>query len=462
MNRREFLRTAGTAVAAAGLGIGGGVGLSQLEPADRGVRRFRSRPDLLPPAAHVTALGPTAPGSVFVSPMGGPGRRGPLILDDDGEPIWVGPREQGRARLDFGVQQYRGRPVLAWWEGRVAHGWGGGEYVLLDDAYRELARVRAGNGLRGDLHEFLLTPHGTALLTAYHVVDAEGRKVVEGVVQEVDVATGEVAFEWRSLAHVPLADSYRPAPRDPATPFDYLHVNSVAADLDGNLLVSGRHTSTVYKLDRRTGAVSWRLGGKRSDFALGPGARTWFQHHVRRHPDGTLTVFDNGAPPAHEPRSRALTLALDERARRVRVLRADTHPGLLAIAMGSVQPLPGGNVFVGWGTEPWSSEFAPDGSLVWDLRLPDGAISYRAFRQPWRGRPAEPPAATLRGDRVYASWNGATEVAAWRAHVDGRPAEAALRDGFETEIRLARTGREVVVAALDADGRELARSRPAL
>jgi hypothetical protein len=127
-----------------------------------------------------------------------------------------------------------------------------------------------------------------------------------------------------------------------------------------------------------------------------------------------------------------------------------------------VQRLPGRGVFVGWGAEPYATEFAADGALVYDLRMPEGAISYRAFRLPWVGRPAEPPAVAVDGGRAYASWNGATEVAAWRAYVDGREDAEALRSGFETELRPRRTGREVVVAALGADGSELARSRPAM
>jgi hypothetical protein len=408
----------------------------------------------------VARSGPTAPGLVFTAPMGGPGRHGPLILDDAGAPVWIGPAPKGLAQLDFKAQRYRGRPVLTWWEGHVAHGWGGGECVVVDESYREVARVRAGNGLRADLHELLLTPEGTALITVYDTVESGGRTVVEGVVQEVDIAGGDVVFEWRSLAHVPLAESYRPPPRKPSEPFDYVHLNSVDVDLDGNLLVSGRHTCAVYKVDRRSGAVLWRLGGKRSDVTLGAGARTWFQHDVRRQPDGTLTIFDNGAEPAHEPLSRALTLAVDERARTASLLRADVHQDLLAIAMGSVQALPGGGRFVGWGTQPYASEFDADGTLVYDLRMPDGAISYRAFRLPWTGRPAQPPDAVTTADgRIFASWNGATEVVAWRVLEGGRPVGEWLRTGFETELRVPGTGRGLEVAALAADGRELARAK---
>ena len=94
--------------------------------------------------------------------------------------------------------------------------------------------------------------------------------VIDGVVQEIDIASGKVLFEWHSLDHVPLDESHQPVPASATTPYDYFHINAVSPDEDGNLLISSRHTWTVYKLDRHSGAVIWRLGGKNSDFALGP------------------------------------------------------------------------------------------------------------------------------------------------------------------------------------------------
>ena len=118
--------------------------------------------------------------------------------------------------------------------------------------------------------------------------------MLDGIVQEVDIETGEVLFEWHSLDHVGLEESYYQSvagPQDWA--FDYFHINSIDPNPDGYLTISARRTSAVYKVDRKTGEVVWRLGGKNSDFEMGPGTRTDWQHDARRHPDDNITIFDN-------------------------------------------------------------------------------------------------------------------------------------------------------------------------
>ena len=129
----------------------------------KGVWAFRSRPDLALAAAEMTlrASG-TAPGYIFLALKEGAGEHGPMILDDRGRLVWF---EKYITARDFKVQRYRGRPVLTWWEGSIVAGHGVGDYVVFDDTYRRIARVRAGNGYNGDLHEFLITPEDTALPT---------------------------------------------------------------------------------------------------------------------------------------------------------------------------------------------------------------------------------------------------------------------------------------------------------
>ena len=184
-----------------------------------------------------------AHGYIFIAPkLDGPEPQGPEIVDDQGRPVWFHP---GGDATDFRVQTYGGKPVLTWSASGV-------DYIA-DSSYHVIATVHAGNGLEADGHEFALTPQGTALITIYHGVPADlsslkGPKdgaVVDGIVQEIDVATGRVLFEWHSVDHVPLGDSYAPVPREDA--YDYFHINSVNLDNDGNLLISGRHTWTVYK-----------------------------------------------------------------------------------------------------------------------------------------------------------------------------------------------------------------------
>ena len=450
---------------------GCGTEAAKPEPDARSARaeadRFRSVGALRAPGVTIRrrARG-TAPGHIFLTPMKGAGQDGPMIVDDDGSLVWFRPLSGGRVATDLRVQEYRGAPVLTWWEGRLAGGGGNGEYVIADSSYREIARVRAQNGLAGDLHEFELSPEGTALFTIYRTV--RGGSVVDGVIQEVDVATGRLLLEWSALDHVPPRESYKERSR---RPWDYIHLNSIDVDTDGDLLVGARNTHAVYKLDRETGRVLWTLGGKASDFRMGAGTRFAWAHDARRQRDGTITIFDNAARPIVRDESRGLVLRVDERRRRVRLVRAYRHPGgLLAPVQAGMQRLPNGNAFIGWGSTGYFSEHGPRGGLRFDARFTDPANgSYRAYRFPWTGRPADPPAVAVarEGARttVYASWNGATEVARWRVLAGPSadalaPAGTAPRRGFETAVTVSTSEPLVAVEALGAGGEVLGVSGP--
>jgi len=446
----------------------------------KGVWAFRSRPDLGPAAAEVTTRArETAPGYVFLAIKLGAGEYGPMILDDNGQIVWFGKHPRAR---DFKMQYYRGRPVLTWWEGVVVQGHGEGEYVIFDDSYREVRRVRTGNGYTGDLHEFLITPEDTALLTAYAPETAdlssiggpEDGPVWGGIVQEVDIETGEVLFEWRSLDHVGIEESYRAfrfPPDNPGSRYDYFHINSIDVDHDDNLLISARNTWAVYKIDRKTGDVLWRLGGKKSDFKMGQGTWTAFQHDVRRQEDGALTIFDNGAHPKVHDQSRGIAVELDMDEMSATLLREYKSPeGLLATSQGNMQALASGNVFVGWGSEPFVSEFSGAGELLMNARFPPDCESYRAFRFPWSGQPSEDPAVAVEqgpDDKItlYASWNGATEVAAWEVLAGPSPVRleslgSVPREGFETAMLAQTYGPYVAVRAKHRSGRVLGASAP--
>ncbi len=390
------------------------------------VRAFRSRPDLSPPGVDVVARAhDTAPGYIFVAPKKGESQEGPMIVDDRGEPVWFRPTQDEHA-MDFKVQQYRGEPVLTWYQG-VGTSYGRGEYVVADSSYREITGVRAGNGYEGDHHEFLITPQETALITIYNPLPWDlspfgGPKdgmVLDGIAQEIDIETGEVLFEWHSLDHVGFDESYSKPSKDSEWAFDYFHINSIDLDHDGNLLVSARKTFAVYKIDRKTGEVMWRLGGRNSNFEMSPGARSRYQHDARRLPDGTITLFDNGGVYKND-QSYGVALELDTDEMAADVVRKYAHPDeQLATTQGNMQALPNGGVFIGWGSEPVFSEFSGDGELLFSANLPPEVESYRAFRFPWSGHPDDDPAVAAEPGpedevTVYASWNGATEVAAWR------------------------------------------------
>jgi hypothetical protein len=408
--------------------------------------RFASRPDLRPPSITITrSREGRAPGSIFLGPKGGR-QMGPMIIDDRGELIWFRKVTGGKVAMDVRRQTYRDKPVLTWWEGRLFGGGGRGVGMVLDERYRTIKRVRMGNGFQADSHEFTITPQGTALLNAWDAVLRPEGRVLQSVVQEVEIETGLVLFEWHSAGKIATSESYRPR-ESPRTAWDYLHLNSVAVDDEGDFILSARSTSAVYRVSRATGKILWRLGGKRSSFRLGSGVRFEQQHDARSGPDGTLTLFDNATP----NRSRALTLKLDgRRATRVRAL---THPdGLRASTQGNMQPLANGNTFVGWGSQRWFSEFGADGKLVLDGRLAKGNDNYRAYRGEWVGRPTGRPTAVRRGKSLRVSWNGATEIASWQVGETTYPSK-----GFETSVP---APDRTTVRALDAGGAVLGESAP--
>jgi arylsulfotransferase ASST len=476
MTRRQLLRSAGAG--AAGLALAGGLGevvsgaLASRSPGPPAPPKWRSRPDLRIPALTIAhSEDGVSSDPIFIAPYNAPvGQAGAVIVDNDGQPIWENPLA-GKVTTDFRVQRYRGSPVLTWWEGSIELGHGVGEYVIVDSGYRTVRRVQAARGLRGDLHEFAITPHNTALLTSYVVRRADLSSVggsregtiQDAIFQEIDLASGRVLLEWHSLEHIPLDESYAPVSAD----WDFFHINSVSLDTDGNLLISSRSTHTVYKLDH-AGRILWRLGGKRSDFRMGSGSVFAWQHDARRQPDGTLTVFDNGAAPAVEKLSRGLILDLDERAMTATLQRAYTHPRILAGSQGSVQLLANGNVFVGWGEAPHVSEFHHSGHMLFDAVLGEKYESYRAFRLPWTAHPAEAPAIALvrRGGDLtaYASWNGATDVYGWQLLAgeqrnDLQPVSGVRSRGFESALHTSSAGPHYAVQALDAGGALLGRSR---
>src|SRR5215218_2114854 len=513
VTRRRFLTAAGAAFLAgtslAGCEVlGRGAGVSSVRTSEVGPVRiprrvlplpgassapeegawsFRSRPDLSPPVAEVaTRAHGTAPGYVFVAPQtGGAGQGGSLIVDDRGEVVWFRPLPAvfGRA-MDLKVQSYKGSPVLTWMEtpGEFAS-----EYVIADSTYREIARIRAANGYDGDHHEFHISPQDTALITIYSPVPTDLTPVGgplnglawQGIIQELDIETGEVIFEWRSLEHVGFDETYAELMQDGRSGFDYFHINSIDVDHDNNLLVSARETFAVYKIDRKSGEIIWRLGGKKSDFEMGPGARFAFQHDARRLPDGTISIFDNGSlifkngTPKAVEESRAIVLELDEERMSATLVREYTHPEKqYADAAGNMQLLPNGDVFVGWGRALAISEFSKDGKLLFDWSVSPEHRSYRAFRFEWSGQPTDQPACVAeriseKEVELYASWNGATEVASWEVLAGPHPGKlqslgSIPRDGFETAMQVHSSEPYIAVQAKHRSGRVLGDTKPVL
>ena len=444
------------------------------------LQHFVSRTDLQPPTVEVTtSAGSQAPGDIFLAPYAGPGQYGPMILDGSGKLVWFKPIPTGERAADLRVQEYEGHPVLTWWQDPlVSGGQRDAGVVIANSAYKDIAIVRAGNGYQPDLHAFAISSHDTALFTVYDAIRCDLRAyggpangaVADTLFQEIDLRTGLVRFEWHALDHVPVTNSYMPigGGGTPLSPWDWFHINAVS-EHGPDLLVDSRNTWAAYEVQASGGQVAWRLGGKQSSFAMGPGAAPAYQHDVREEPDGTISFFDNGGTPKVHSQSRVIVLSLNRQKMTASLVSSFTHtPPLSAPSQGDFQPLVDGNWFVGWGQEPYFSEFAPEGKLLFDAHLPLLYQSYTVLKFPWAGAPTQPPRLVARagahgGVVAYASWNGATAVTQW-ALLGGAsphalsPLAVAPHSGFETAISSPSAPNYLAVQALGAQGQVLGAS----
>jgi hypothetical protein len=459
------------------------------------LQHFVSEPDLLPPRISIHKDAGGTRGRVFLTPLPSPivhpgsehtitihpvGPGGPMITDGSGNLVWFKQLEPPDVAANLRLQQFRGRRVLTWWQGGVTpSAFGLGKGVIANRSYKTIDTVHAGNGYEMDIHEFTLTPGGNALFTVYspilvHLPGSPPGKIsplLDSIVQEVDVRTGLVVWEWHSYGHIPLTDSYA-TPANSAS-YDAFHINSIQNLRRGRVLVSARDTSAVYDIDRSTGRIRWTLGGKANDFQHRRDARFWFQHDAQLLPGHRISLFDDEAgPPKKGPYSRGLVLKLNMRQRSAKVDQSYFRsPYTSSQSEGSVQTRRSGNVFVGFGSSPFFSEFSPGGRLLYDASLPKDDGSYRTFRYRWRGTPRTRPAVAVRRPSpsrvsVFASWNGATGVDRWQVLAGSssdslRAIGSAPDTGFETRIRLPSSASTFAVQALDSEGHVLATSRPA-
>ena len=450
-------------------------------PAD--VQSFDTLPGVQVPVLSVTSADrdPGA-GDILTTNGPGPGQYGPLIYTPQGRLVWFDRLANGETAENLSVQSYEGRPVLTFWRGKVLSlGFGQGEDVVLSSNYKTLASVPGGNGLRTDLHDFQIAPKDVSYTTAFNPIrcdlsSVEGARngvILDTAVQEIDMKTGLVRWEWHSLDHVAASESETTTPTKP-TPWDWFHINSIDLEHDGNIFISARSTWAGYQIEGGGGNILWRLGGLKSSFKMSPGTETAWQHDGRILANGEVTFFDDGSNPPIHSQSRGLRIALDFKTHQARLVSAYTHPNppLLAPSQGNMQTLPDGNAVLGYGGVPAISEFATNGSLLFDAHLPYDMSFYRAFRFPWSGHPSSPPAVLANlndtGEEtiVHMSWNGATGVASWRVLAGQHPGSLqALSEipasGFESSTTLPKKYAYAAVQALDSAGRVLGGSRVA-
>jgi hypothetical protein len=367
-------------------------------------RAAAASPESPPPVTVLSSHGDIGSGDIFITPTGGTSTyaNGPEILDGLGNVVWFHAIPQGQTAADFRAQTYRGKRVLTWWQGTGLGGLASGTDYIYNDRYQQVATVNAGNGLSADGHEFLITPQNTALILSYTTATADltsiggpsDQTVVNGVVQEIDIATGKVLFQWNSQDHVPFGESEQPLPASASTPWDWFHINAVHLDTDGKLLIDARNTWTTYKVGRHSGSIIWKLGGKQSSFTLkAADGQTLdskneifaWQHDPQALGHDLYTLFDNEASFEQElPYSRAVTVKLDERSDVATLVASDNQPhGISAASQGNAQATADGGLFVGWGSLPYISEFDRSGQLIFDAEFPTGVNTYRAYLLPW-------------------------------------------------------------------------------
>ncbi len=428
------------------------------------------------------------------------GQSGPLILDNALQPVWFRPVPEDVVASNLALQTYEGKPALSWWQGVITNTGAteSGEDIVVNDHYEQVAKLRGVNGWKVTLHEMIISGHD-AWVTAEKDIPmnlspwggAYNGALIDSAVQEYDLRTGRLIFSWNALKHIPLGDSEATIPTN-GFPWDAYHINSLQLIGADEFLVSMRNTWAAYLVDMKTGKIIWTLGGRKSSFRL-LGSKTEFrwQHDVRLHPGGIVTMFDDhccqltggGTYVTATQPSRALELKLNEGSHTASELtQYGQGYGIESDYMGDLQLLSNGNVFVGWGSKPYLTEFTKSGEPLLEGRLPGSDLTYRATVAQWVGLPSYPPVGAARSHSgaiaVYASWNGATEVRSWRVlAIEGGAAGGASATqgasvktiatapwaGFETKIALpSHSAGETrfQVQALNAAGKVIGTSKP--
>ncbi|MCC6865482.1 MAG: aryl-sulfate sulfotransferase [Ignavibacteria bacterium] len=209
--------------------------------------------------------------------------------------------------------------------------------------------------------------------------------VIGLIVQEID-QQNNVLFQWRSWDHMQITDATQENLLDSV--IDYVHGNAIEPDNDGNLLISSRHLDEITKINKTTGAIIWRLGGKNNMFTINDDIPFSHQHDIRRISNGNITFFDNGNFRFPEY-SRAAEYSLDETNHiATRVWQFHRDPQAISSWGGNAQRLPNGNTLIAWGgCVNTVTEVKHDGTVVFEGSYVPGIFTYRGYKYDWESSP---------------------------------------------------------------------------
>jgi hypothetical protein len=467
----------------------------------KGAYSFVSVPRLHPPKLRTdvkTQTGKLAPGYFLLDTfpnltVTGPltGEGGPLMTDAKLQPVWALPIGTDVVSTNLRQQTYNGKPVLTYWKGVVTNTGAStsGEVDIVDEHYRNVGKVKATAPWIISVHDAVISG-GNIWVTVYRTVPGQDISayggsssgiVYDSGVQEYSIKTGKLLHTWDALNSIPLSEAEQPAPPPAAAanPWDAYHINSIQLLPDNQMLVSMRNTWAVYLINTKTNQTIWTLGGKASTFTVAGNAAFAWQHNAQMLPGNKVSLFNDNCCMITGPgvfakpngASGGLILSLNTASHTASLVSSYTHNNrpLDPAFLGSMNVLPNGNALVGWGSQPYFSEYSKTGQLLLDAVWPGKDLSYRVeYSGNWVGTPYFPPSGAARKSKgkvtVYASWDGATQVTAWKvlagSNANHLPAVAThAKTGFETAIRLAKSAKVYRVQAFDAKGHLLRTSK---
>ncbi|GAB7340605.1 hypothetical protein MBLNU457_7013t1 [Dothideomycetes sp. NU457] len=462
-------------------------------------QRYISAPEITGPVANIlkTSDSGLSPSKYVMWAAGGfnlPAVH-PMILEaNTGTTVWQGPIISHET-MGPTVQRCNGSDYLTMWSGNgLFEGRKAGKSYIYNKNYELVWTISAKGGLKFvDGHEIFLTPQCTAIVTVYetHPHDLSHWNMTDGYLmnsyfQEIDLATDELIFQWSAVDNMDITDSiWRPENKQQGfrkqMGYDFAHLNSIEKDYLGNYLLSMRHTSNVLYVSGVDGHVIWTLGGKRNDFEdLSGGNATNFawQHHARWVDNQNLTkisIFDDRSSlyqTTENNLTRGIIVEIDTTARTVRLDKSyDALHDIQAMREGSMQVLQDspepGNVILGYGNEAAWTEYAPNGTVLFDVTFAPFGLNrltpdnYRALKVNWTGEPTWNPSIAsgpnadysfnkstnifeiLRHDHngeprqnttAYFSWNGATDISYWIVLTSKTNTNMTISSNFEARV----------------------------